>query len=121
MIPVYKIEYTKEFDPPAVNSFDKTPVEVTIEVTNAGTANLNEVTIEDNLPDDVMPPTSEHITVWIKGEEYTGAYDFAIDPEDQDPEKPPGSFLPHMFFIKSNVESSTLNPQIFGLTPAKTK
>ena len=72
----------------AVNSFDKTPVEVTIEVTNAGTANLNEVFIEDNLPDDIMPPTSEHITVWIKGEEFTGAYEFAIDPEDQDPEKP---------------------------------
>jgi uncharacterized repeat protein (TIGR01451 family) len=87
-IPVYKIDYTKEFDPPAVNSFDKTPVEVTIEVTNAGTAKLNEIFIEDNLPDDVMPPTSEHITVWIRGEEYTGAYEFAIDPEDQDPEKP---------------------------------
>ncbi|MGY5870664.1 MAG: hypothetical protein RTV72_00315 [Candidatus Thorarchaeota archaeon] len=88
VIPVYKIDYTKEFDPPAVNSFDKTPVEVTIEVTNAGSAKLNEITIEDNLPDDIMPPTSEHITVWVKGEEYTGAYEFAIDPEDQDPEKP---------------------------------
>jgi len=88
VVPIYKIEYTKEFDPPTVNSFDKTPVEVTIEVTNAGTAKLNEVFIEDNLPDDVMPPTSEHITVWIRGEEFTGAYEFAIDPEDQDPEKP---------------------------------
>jgi hypothetical protein len=87
VIPVYKIDYTKEFDPPSVNSFDKTPVEVTIEVTNAGTAKLNEIFIEDNLPDDVMPPTSEHITVWISGEEFTGAYEFAIDPEDQDPEK----------------------------------
>ncbi len=87
VIPVYKIDYTKEFDPPSVNSFDKTPVEVTIEVTNAGTAKLNEIFIEDNLPDDVMPPTSEHITVWIRGEEFTGAYEFAIDPEDQDPEK----------------------------------
>ncbi len=86
-VPVYKIEYSKEFDPPAVNSFDKTPVEVTIEVTNAGTAKLNEVFIEDNLPDDVMPPTSEHVTVWVKGEEYTGSYEFIIDPEDQDPEK----------------------------------
>jgi hypothetical protein len=88
VIPIYKIDYTKEFDPPSVNSFDKTPVEVTIEVTNAGTAKLNEVFVEDNLPDDVMPPTSEHITVWIRGEEYTGEYEFTIDPEDQDPEKP---------------------------------
>jgi len=88
VIPVYKIEYTKEFDPPSVNSFDKTPVEVTIEVTNAGSAKLNEVTIEDNLPDDVMPPTSEHITVWIRNEEFTGEYSFTIDPEDQNPEKP---------------------------------
>ncbi|TFG28680.1 DUF11 domain-containing protein [Candidatus Thorarchaeota archaeon] len=88
IIPVYKIDYIKEFDPPAVNSFDKTPVEVTIEVTNAGTAKLNEVFVEDNLPDDIMPPTSEHITVWIRGEEYTGEYEFVIDPEDQNPEKP---------------------------------
>lgn len=88
VVPVYKIEYSKEFDPPAVNSFDKTPVEVTIEVTNSGTAKLNEIYIEDNLPDDIMPPTSEHITVWIRGEEFTGEYEFTIDPEDQDPEKP---------------------------------
>ena len=87
-IPVYSIDYTKTFDPPAVSSFDKTPVEVTIEVTNNGSAALNEITIEDNLPDDVMPPTSEHITVWIRDEEYSGPYEFLIDPEDQDPETP---------------------------------
>lgn len=87
-IPIYKIDYTKTFDPPAVNSFDKTPVEVTIEVTNSGTAKLNEINIEDNIPDDVMPPTSEHVTVWVKGNKYTGPYEFSIDPEDQDPEKP---------------------------------
>jgi uncharacterized repeat protein (TIGR01451 family) len=86
-IPVYNIEYSKEFDPPSVDSFDKTPVEVTIEIKNTGSAKLNEFTIEDNLPDDVMPPTSEHITVWIRDEEYTGPYEFIIDPEDQDPEK----------------------------------
>ncbi|MFX1605103.1 MAG: hypothetical protein ACFFDD_04285 [Promethearchaeota archaeon] len=87
-IPVYSIDYTKTFDPPSVSSFDKTPVEVTIEVTNNGSAKLDDFTIEDNLPDDVMPPKSEHITVWIRDEEYTGPYEFLIDPEDQDPEKP---------------------------------
>jgi len=87
-IPVYKIEYSKKFDPPEVNSFDKTPVEVTIEVKNAGTARLNEVTIMDHLPDDVMPPKKEHITVWIAGEEYTGDYEFTIEPDDQNPEVP---------------------------------
>jgi hypothetical protein len=86
-IPIYSIDYSKTFDPPSVSSFDKTPVEVTIEVVNNGSASLNEITIEDNIPDDVMPPTSEHITVWIKGEEYTGPYEFVIDPDDQDPEK----------------------------------
>ncbi len=88
IIPVYSIDYKKTFDPPSVSSFDKTPVEVTIEVTNNGSAKLNEITIEDNLPDDVMPPTSEHITVWIRGEVFTGPYEFTIDPEDQNPEKP---------------------------------
>jgi hypothetical protein len=87
-IPVYEIDYSKEFDPPSVSSFDKTPVEVTIEVKNTGSAKLNEFTIEDNLPDDVMPPTSEHVTVWIRNQEYTGPYEFVIDPEDQDPETP---------------------------------
>lgn len=88
VVPVYKIDYIKTFDPSSVNSFDKTPVEVTIEVKNAGTAKLNEVMIEDNLPDDMMPPTSEHVTVWIKNKEYTGPYKFSIDPKDQNPEKP---------------------------------
>jgi hypothetical protein len=87
-IPVYSIDYSKTFDPPSVSSFDKTPVEVVVEVTNNGSAKLNEITIEDQLPDDVMPPTSEHVTVWIRNEEYSGPYEFVIDPEDQDPEKP---------------------------------
>ena len=86
-IPVYSIEYVKEFDPPSVNSFDKTPVEVTIEVKNTGSAALNEVTIEDNLPDDVMPPSPDHISIWVRGEDYSGPYEFLIDPDDQDPEK----------------------------------
>jgi hypothetical protein len=88
VLPVCDIEYTKEFDPPSVASFDKTPVEITIEVKNTGTAKLNEVTVEDNLPDDIMPPTSEHVSVWVKGKEFSGPYEFTIDPEDQDPEKP---------------------------------
>jgi len=87
-IPTYHIEYSKEFDPPSVASFDKTPVEITIEVMNKGSAKLNEITVEDNLPDDIMPPTSEHVSVWIRGEEFAGPYEFTIDPEDQDPEKP---------------------------------
>lgn len=88
MIPVFSIDYKKTFDPPEVNSFDKTPVEVTIEVTNNGTAKLNDIEIEDSLPDDVMPPKKEHITVWIRGKEYKGGYTVTVTPDDQDPEKP---------------------------------
>ena len=87
-IPVVHIEYTKVFDPPEVNSFDKTPVEVVIEVKNAGTAKINDIVIVDNLPDDVMPPRKEHVTVSIGGVEYTGEYNVTIDPDDQDPEAP---------------------------------
>jgi hypothetical protein len=86
-IPVCSIEYTKELDPPSVNSFDKTPVEVTIEVKNTGTASLNEITIEDHLPDDVMPPSKDHLSVWVRGDDYSGPYEFTIDPDDQSPEK----------------------------------
>jgi hypothetical protein len=87
-IPVAHIEYTKEFDPPEVNSLDKTPVEVNIEVKNAGTAKLNDIKIVDNLPDDVMPPKTEHISAWVGGQEYTGEFEIVIDPDDQNPEVP---------------------------------
>ncbi|MEE8181781.1 MAG: hypothetical protein V3T87_00540 [Candidatus Thorarchaeota archaeon] len=86
IIPVARIGYTKVFEPPAVDSFDKTPVEVTIEITNSGSAKLNEILVEDDLPDDVMPPLKEHITVWIRGKEYTGDFEFIKEPNDQDPE-----------------------------------
>ena len=87
-ISVSMIEHTKEFDPSDVSSLDKTPVEVTIEITNAGTSKLNEIKFQDNLPDDIMPPKKEHVEVWVRGEEYSGDFEFGIDPDDQDPEKP---------------------------------
>ncbi len=87
-IPVARIDYIKEFDPPEVHSFDKTPVEVTIDVKNTGTSKLNEVEIVDSLPDDVMPPKPEHVTMWIRGEEYTGDSEISIDPDDQNPDVP---------------------------------
>jgi len=86
IIPVARIGYTKVFDPPAVDSFDKTPVEVTVEITNNGSAKLNEILVEDSLPDDIMPPLKEHITVWIRGKEYTGDFEFIKEPNNQDPE-----------------------------------
>ncbi|MFW9919830.1 MAG: hypothetical protein ACFFED_09540 [Candidatus Thorarchaeota archaeon] len=85
-IPVAHITYVKEFDPPEVNSFDKTPVEVNIEVKNAGTARFNSIKIVDNLPDDVMPPKTEHISLWVRGSEYTGEFSVTVDPDDQNPE-----------------------------------
>jgi hypothetical protein len=85
-VPVYQIDYKKTFDPPEVASFDKTPVVVTIEVTNTGSARLNEFEIVDQLPDDVMPPKMEHVSVWIKGQQYSGEVEILIDPDDQDPE-----------------------------------
>ncbi|MFW9908991.1 MAG: hypothetical protein ACFFEF_10480 [Candidatus Thorarchaeota archaeon] len=87
-IPVAAIGYTKEFDPPEVNSLDKTPVEVNIEVRNTGTAKLNEIKIIDSLPDDVMPPKREHVTVWVRDEQFSGEYNLIIDPDDQNPEVP---------------------------------
>ncbi|MFW9847343.1 MAG: hypothetical protein ACFFD6_11380, partial [Candidatus Thorarchaeota archaeon] len=87
-ISVARIDYSKEFDPPEVSSMDKTPVEVTIEVTNVGTAKLDSFIIEDNLPDDVMPPKPEHVTVWVKGAEYEDDVEVVIDPDDQNPDVP---------------------------------
>ncbi len=86
-IPVMSISYEKDFDPPEVASFDKTPVEVTIEILNNGTAKLNDFKIVDKVPDDVMPPKKEHIAIWVRGEEYSGPFEMTIDPDDQDPEK----------------------------------
>ncbi|UCE10155.1 MAG: DUF11 domain-containing protein [Candidatus Thorarchaeota archaeon] len=101
LVPVYRIEYSKTFDPPKVASFDKTPVEVTIEVTNAGSAKLNEVQVLDNLPDDIMPPTSEYVEVFVRGDKYDGEMEIAIDPDDQDPDSP------HTLSVKlSNLKDS---------------
>jgi hypothetical protein len=86
IVPVARIGYTKVFEPPAVDSFDKTPVEVIIEITNNGSAKLNDILVVDNLPDDVMPPLKEHISVWIRGKEYTGKLEFTKEPNNQDPE-----------------------------------
>jgi len=86
IIPVARIGYTKVFEPAAVDSFDKTPVEVTIEITNNGSAKLNDIFVEDNLPDDVMPPLKKHISVLIRGKEYTGDFKFTKEPNNQDPE-----------------------------------
>ena len=87
-VPVYRVGYMKEFDPPSVSSSDKTPVEVTIQVINNGTAPLNDIIIEDSLPDDVMPPKKEHVSIWIGGRDFTEDYEFTIDPDDQNPESP---------------------------------
>jgi hypothetical protein len=87
-IPVYRVDYDKILDPPSVDSFDKTPVEVVIEVKNAGTAKLNDIEIEDNLPDDMMPPKKEHVAIWVRGEEYHGEFDFIREPDDDNPESP---------------------------------
>ncbi len=87
-IPIARIGYTKSFDPPEVNSMDKTPVEVTIEVKNTGTARLNEIRVEDQLPDDVMPPSREHISVWVAEKEYKGPVEITISPDNQEPTVP---------------------------------
>jgi len=87
-LPVCRIDYTKTFDPPEVNSLDKTPVEVTIEITNSGSARLDHIEVEDSLPDDIMPPRKEHITVLVAGKEFTGDYSVTVTPDDQNPEKP---------------------------------
>ncbi len=85
-IPVYQIDYIKTFDPPEVDSFDKTPVEVTIEVKNIGTAKLNDIIVVDTLPEDVKPPAQEFIEISVRGEEYTHPYEFIMDPDDQEPD-----------------------------------
>jgi hypothetical protein len=87
-IPIARIDYTKEFDPPEVSSFDKTPVEITIDIKNVGSASLNSFIVEDSLPDDVMPPKPEHVTVWVRGREYSGDLEVSVDPDDQNPEVP---------------------------------
>lgn len=87
-IPVYEIKYTKTFDPPEVSSFDKTPIEVNIDIENVGSASINEIVVEDHLPEDVMPPKKEHVTIWIAGEEYNGPFDLQMEPDNQDPETP---------------------------------
>ncbi|RDE13650.1 MAG: hypothetical protein C4K47_05915 [Candidatus Thorarchaeota archaeon] len=88
ILPVCQITYAKSFDPSEVSSLDKTPVEVTIDIKNSGSARLDQIEVEDSLPDDVMPPKKEHVTVSVAGKEYTGTYGVTITPDDQNPETP---------------------------------
>ncbi len=50
MLPIIKVEITKEFDPPSVPSYARTPVTVRIFVHNIGSAAVHHLRIYDHLP-----------------------------------------------------------------------
>jgi len=86
ILPVLKIEAKKAYKPPEVDAYTKTPMSVVIQVTNTGSAVINEMTFIDEIPIDFKPSEPTDVRVF-KGE--TPIKDVSVEriPDDSDPSK----------------------------------
>lgn len=94
VLPVVNIACEKILDPPAVRAYTKTPIRVSLVVTNAGSATLNELILRDTIPADHKPPELDQVTVSIGDEEIRTGIIREIDPTDSNPE------IQHILTIK---------------------
>ncbi len=86
VLPVAAISSEKIIDPPAVRAYTKTPMNISLIVTNAGSAILNELVLRDVIPRDHKPPELNDITVSIGDQELRSGIIRELDPKDQNPE-----------------------------------
>lgn len=85
-LPVAHIETEKIIDPPSVSAYTKTPIQISLIVTNAGSAVLNEIVIRDIIPADHKPPELDQVSVSIGDEVLRTGVIREIDPTDSSPE-----------------------------------
>ncbi|NVM54639.1 MAG: hypothetical protein HWN66_13120 [Candidatus Helarchaeota archaeon] len=85
-LPVLNIECEKVIDPPAVTAYTKTPMTISLIVTNAGSAIVNEVVYRDVIPADHKPPELNEVSVFIGDEELRTGIIREMDPNDTNPE-----------------------------------
>ncbi|MHA1129647.1 MAG: hypothetical protein ACTSRC_07915 [Candidatus Helarchaeota archaeon] len=94
VLPVAHITAEKIIDPPSVSAYTKTPVKISLVVTNAGSATLNELTLRDTIPRDHKPPELNEVLVYIGDEEIHNGVIRDMDPNDTNPE------LQHLLTVK---------------------
>ncbi|HUY01369.1 MAG TPA: hypothetical protein VMV49_17540 [Candidatus Deferrimicrobium sp.] len=86
VLPVAHIEPQKILNPPDVSAYTKTPIQVSLIVTNAGSAVLNELTLRDTLPADFKPPELSDISIYIGEEELRAGVIRELEPNDTEAE-----------------------------------
>lgn len=80
LLPVMKIEAEKVFAPPEVDAYDKTPMSVTVNVFNVGSADLDAVSIIDTVPEDFKAPTPDKVKVILADQDVTRNATVTIEP-----------------------------------------
>ncbi|MFX1295130.1 MAG: hypothetical protein ACFFD2_09805 [Promethearchaeota archaeon] len=86
VLPVASIAIEKILDPPAVSAYTKTPIKVSLLVTNTGSAVLNEFIFRDIIPRDNIPPELNDILVYLNKAELRSGVEREINPNDINPE-----------------------------------
>ncbi|MHA1264058.1 MAG: hypothetical protein ACTSRS_02385 [Candidatus Helarchaeota archaeon] len=99
-LPVVDIATEKIIDPPTVSAYTKTPIKVSIVVTNTGTAILNNILLRDTIPQDYKPPELNDVLVYIGDEELRNGVTREMDPLDTNSESP------HILTVKVDDLSS---------------
>jgi len=85
MLPVERILVEKTFTPAQVDAYDKTPMTVTVLVSNIGSATLDQVTIYDTIPEDFRPPSHERVKVYVNERELGQGVEIITNPNDDNP------------------------------------
>ncbi|MEM2046292.1 MAG: hypothetical protein QXW47_07795 [Candidatus Jordarchaeales archaeon] len=80
LLPVMKVEAEKIFAPAEVDAYNKTPMSVTVNVFNVGSAELDAVSIIDTVPEDFRAPTSDKIKITLGDREITSGVTIALEP-----------------------------------------
>jgi hypothetical protein len=86
VLPVAHITAEKIIDPPTVSAYTKTPMKVSLVLTNAGSAVLDEIDFHDVIPADFQPPELNEVTASIGEEELRGGILREMEPNDANPE-----------------------------------
>lgn len=110
MLPVERILAEKVFTPPQIDAYDKTPMTVTVSVSNIGSAPLDQVTIYDTIPEDFKPPAHERVKVFVDDKELSQGIEIITNPKDDNPAVRHGLTI----FVK-NMKSL-----VKGLNPGQT-
>lgn len=79
-LPVIALEASKEFDTTEIPSFKDTPVNATVTVNVIGSAVLDRVTVQDEIPEHFIPPKEEEVEVFVGGKKLApGDYTVSFD------------------------------------------